>query len=456
MSSAIDPTQPPEGEATTAAVRANFDAAKTEIEALQAAIAIIQPGGTLPMIALTTATAPLSRIVNAASHVYQRFPGALYAIDGAADDAFVAEYPTLAAVLGSPVLLSSTNINTPYHCNIGIVGTKRLGIFTGTVSDTNVNAGFHAPADTLSPATQLTATAITGSAAADPINDVMFSNGTALIATNNATNSKIRRSTDGSTFSTVGTLLAAISYRLAQKPDASLLVAIASTVAAAGNIRTSTDGITWTSRTPSGATGPAQAYVAFWCPAANAGAGAFIFMGSTKVWRSTDGYTVTASADHGIALGTPGYYSWQARTAHAADCTLFAFTNGIYRTTDGMTYERVSKDSPVSIWLDGTTFHALTDLGYHLTSDDNGLTFQTAPGVIMDSLNAEQTNGRSLIVGASRSAAAGQLYVGFRANVGNGMQNAALALPDTLGPTHIGALRASTTADVVYSLVRIS
>lgn len=37
MASAIDPNQPPEGVATTAAVRANFLAAKNEIEALQAA-----------------------------------------------------------------------------------------------------------------------------------------------------------------------------------------------------------------------------------------------------------------------------------------------------------------------------------------------------------------------------------------------------------------------------------
>jgi len=36
MSSAIDTTQPPEGAATTAAVRANFTAAKDEIESLQA------------------------------------------------------------------------------------------------------------------------------------------------------------------------------------------------------------------------------------------------------------------------------------------------------------------------------------------------------------------------------------------------------------------------------------
>lgn len=38
MSSNIDITQPPAGHATTAGVRANFAAAKTEIEALQAAV----------------------------------------------------------------------------------------------------------------------------------------------------------------------------------------------------------------------------------------------------------------------------------------------------------------------------------------------------------------------------------------------------------------------------------
>jgi hypothetical protein len=56
MSSNIDITQPPAGHATTAAVRANFAAAKTEIEALQAAVIlpktadIASPGAHLDLV----------------------------------------------------------------------------------------------------------------------------------------------------------------------------------------------------------------------------------------------------------------------------------------------------------------------------------------------------------------------------------------------------------------------
>lgn len=56
MPSAIDPTQPPQGQATTAAIRANFAAAKAEILALQAqAGAFAQPtvGGTADAIIIT-------------------------------------------------------------------------------------------------------------------------------------------------------------------------------------------------------------------------------------------------------------------------------------------------------------------------------------------------------------------------------------------------------------------
>lgn len=58
MPSNIDPTQPPQGAATTAALRANFLAAKTEIEALQEQVggfALPAVGGTANAITLTNA-----------------------------------------------------------------------------------------------------------------------------------------------------------------------------------------------------------------------------------------------------------------------------------------------------------------------------------------------------------------------------------------------------------------
>lgn len=50
MPSAIDPTVPPEGQATTSAVRKNFDIARQEIDALQAiAAGVPSPANTMPM-----------------------------------------------------------------------------------------------------------------------------------------------------------------------------------------------------------------------------------------------------------------------------------------------------------------------------------------------------------------------------------------------------------------------
>lgn len=78
MASAIDPSQPTAGTATTASVRANFAAAKTEIESLQAALASVPLGvGELTMTAGQALTAGDVAVLSPADHkVYRAVGGA--------------------------------------------------------------------------------------------------------------------------------------------------------------------------------------------------------------------------------------------------------------------------------------------------------------------------------------------------------------------------------------------
>lgn len=82
MASAIDPTKPTSGTATTESVRANFAAAKSEIEALQAALAAVPQGiGSLTMTAGETLATRDVAVLGADLKVYKATGGAAVATE---------------------------------------------------------------------------------------------------------------------------------------------------------------------------------------------------------------------------------------------------------------------------------------------------------------------------------------------------------------------------------------
>lgn len=87
MASSIDDTKPTEGNATTASVRTNFGHAKTEIEALQAAVAALQEGalvkpGTIIDFAGTAAPAGYLACPLVATNISRTTYAALFAAIG--------------------------------------------------------------------------------------------------------------------------------------------------------------------------------------------------------------------------------------------------------------------------------------------------------------------------------------------------------------------------------------
>lgn len=82
MASAIDPTKPTSGTATTESVRANFAAAKSEIEALQAALAAVPQGiGSLTMTAGETLATRDVAVLGADLKVYKAAGGSAVAAE---------------------------------------------------------------------------------------------------------------------------------------------------------------------------------------------------------------------------------------------------------------------------------------------------------------------------------------------------------------------------------------
>lgn len=170
----------------------------------------------------------------------------------------------------------------------------------------------------------------------------------------------------------VGTTATAVSTTVAMNVVASntagtLAVMANGNSAAANYIWTSTNGTTWTSRTPAGggATGTDTFARAMWSPVGNC----FIYFGNTTstVYTSTDGFTLTS-------IGTPTGLSAVASSstgtgnnkfcASSASSTLFSVVQSsigyIVKTTNGTSYTA----TPVTSLFDGVAANSTATLVY--------------------------------------------------------------------------------------------
>lgn len=385
---------------------------------------------------------------------YQQFPGSLLAIADALDQAFADKYPHLAAIAVAANTLTTTNTNSPVHFNCGKVGSNYVGLYSGAVAAGTDNVGFRSTSSALSSPTALT-NATVGNAT-DPIVDVLFTpSGNVLVTYSNATNSAIRRSTDGSAYSTAMNLNAALAYKLASNAAGTLHTAVNTTAGTAGGVFTSTTETAWTTRTPTGFTGGGQVYHDFWCPQANGGSGAFVYLGSARAWTTTDGWNQLATnAAHGITVDTGNAIS-QVRAASSATATVVCSASGIWRTTDGLAYTKASGDAVLSVWIDGTTFYGITASGAVLSSTDDGVSWALRKGVIHDTTNGEQTNGKSKVYGARLLSADNLVAFGFGSNIATPLINGAGTVAKALTAGHIGQYRNAAAASTVTQCVRV-
>ncbi len=181
---------------------------------------------------------------------------------------------------------------------------------------------------------------------------------------------KLSYSNNGVTFtSCTMTANTNYNYRLACKPDGSLWVACHSSTATAGFIFTSTDGIAWTSRTPSGGTSAIFTGTTIWFSSA----GVFVYFNSASSTTlgnySANGYTLTSLPTMGV--------SGVASSAIEVDGNLyFVFTDKTYKLDSSLVVTLVSEEYKIA-GHDGTH--------YYWTSSGRlyyGVTLGNADGVI--------------------------------------------------------------------------
>lgn len=181
---------------------------------------------------------------------------------------------------------------------------------------------------------------------------------------------KLSYSNNGVTFtSCIMTANTNDNYRLACKPDGSLWVACNSSTATAGFIFTSTNGVTWTSRTPSGGTSGIATGTAIWFSAA----GVFVYFNnasSTTLGNySANGYTLTSLP----TMDVPGV----ASSAIEVDGNLyFVFTEKIYKLDSSLVVTLVSEEYTIA-GHDGTHYYWVSGERLYY-----GVTLGNADGVI--------------------------------------------------------------------------
>jgi hypothetical protein len=127
----------------------------------------------------------------------------------------------------------------------------------------------------------------------------------------------------------------------------------------AGHIYTSTDGITWTSRTPSAAVG--NIYSVIWSPVLSA----FVIRGVNGVFSTTDGFTLTLLS------------SWtEAYLASSATSLVAAGNSSFQRSVDGVTW------STSAYFVGALSLYPITRIVYsnskYIASGANGVVFTSS------------------------------------------------------------------------------
>lgn len=459
MASNIDPTYPETGNATTQSVRDNFAAAKAEIEELQNMAYSMPIGLAYPATSKTLPIQPAARMKGTNGETFQRFPGVLYAIADALDQAFCDAFPGMAAAVGNQKAFSTTMTATPAAYTAGQVGSVRLGIYTGTPAAYTSNMGWTATDDDWSNYYATTAQTFTGQANTTAPEDVFFGSNVARMTTYSASVCQVRKTTDGANWTTDQALTAAKRYRLAFQSDGLRGVAWADAGNTLGNIWNYQSAIGWQTG-PNGSGIPSRPCLfCYWSAHPYSGSpsapGYFVGLDTTYATRTIDGTYNNDATAHGITVpNVPGVVE-QTRVAWSANCTMIALTNGLYRTTNHQTFTKILPDNIV--WMDYATdrFRAITEDGTIMESTDDGLTWNAITARLHETIGGEQTNGRSLIVGARYLSAAGKLSAGFKGRGATTPPNVMSHYPNPPAATHVGTYRDTTTTDTVTSFVRI-
>lgn len=459
MASNIDPTYPETGAATTQSVRDNFAAAKAEIEELQNMAYSMPIGLAYPATSKTLPVQPNARMKGSNGETFQRFPGILYPIADALDSAFCNAFPGMAAVVGSQKAFATTMTATPAAYTAGTLGAVRFGIYTGTPTAYTSNMGWTASDDDLTGYLGVTAQTYTGQANTTAPEDVFITAAAARMTTYSASVCQVRKTTDGANWTTDQALTAAKRYRLAFQADGLRGVAWADAGNTAGNMWNFNSAIGWQSG-PNGSGIPSRPCLfCYWSghpyseiPAAP---GYFVGLDTTYATRTIDGTYNNDYTAHGLTVpNVPGIIE-QHRVAWSATCTMIALTNGLYRTLNHQQFTKILPDNVV--WMDYATdrFRAITEDGTIMESLDDGITWDAVRGRLHETIVGEQTNGRSLIVGARYLSASGKLSAGFKARAATTPPNVIANYANPPAATHIGTLRDTTVADTVTNFVRI-
>jgi len=186
-------------------------------------------------------------------------------------------------------------------------------------------------------------------------------------------------------------------YTAAAKPDGSLGLVCFNLQGSAGYIHTSTNGSSWTSRTPTGSGGATTIYSVAWSPCA----AAFVFVGASTLYTAADGYTYTQRSTPAFAVG--GDYLGGCRFIASSATSTVVSTNvgNLLRTTDGTTWAGIDASglfhaiasTRLSIAYIAGTYYLVGLNGWVATSIDDGLTWSRHYGL----LSGNNTNGVSAI-----------------------------------------------------------
>lgn len=156
----------------------------------------------------------------------------------------------------------------------------------------------------------------------------------------------------------------AIMFTTASNTAGTLAVMCRAVFNGVNQIWTSTNGTTWTSRTPTGSATSSNIVRAMWSPVANC----FVYLDSTAVaWTTTDGYTLTSrGVPTGLAAGAVNDTGLANNLfcASSASSTLFTIQQSsvgyIVKTTNGTSYTA----TPVSSLFPGKSTSTYPKLVY--------------------------------------------------------------------------------------------